>query len=175
MSPIGKLRRQVQGTPGGHTYAVGAVVLIGMTVVLLLVYSQSLQRVTEFVSGSETVKAQFANTAQLKPRRRRPCGRRQPGQGQEDRARTDGARSAIVTMRLNKDPELHGDASAALRFKLLLGGSLYVDIEPARSERAELGVAARSRSGARPTRSSSTTSRPRSRLISDAMYSALDV
>jgi len=93
-------------------------------------------------SGSTIVRAQFADTRQVKPGA--PVRIDGVDVGKVDKlALAPDRRSGIVTMKIDGEQAgpLHADASAHIRFRTLLGGAFYVDLDRGNSAVASLGSA----------------------------------
>lgn len=120
--------RQLLPKRGGSDRTVGTIVVVASLGFILLVFSGSLTTVQGvFGPSSQTLHAVFANTQQL-----------QSGNfvridgadvGTVSGIKLDsGARTATVSMDVSKTGPLYANATASLRWRLLLGGSFYVSI-----------------------------------------------
>lgn len=123
---------------GNRDVAMGGAVLVGITLVVVLIFSGV---VTKLLSQEDrrTVRATFADAQQVRVGTDVRIDGIDVGKVQQIQLGPSG-RSATITMEIDREAgALRSDASAVLRFKTLLGGTFYVDLERGSPTRAELG------------------------------------
>lgn len=116
---------------------VGVIAVTVLTLLVVLVFSQTLTRL--LAPGGETVRAVFSSTGQLAA----GDAVRVDGVtvGEVKRVTLDrGGRSSTVEMEVLEDGQpLYADATAAVRWRTLLGGNFAIEIERGRPRAGELG------------------------------------
>lgn len=125
---------------GQRDVVLGAAVLSGLTLVIVLIFSGILAGMFD-VEPTRTVRATFRDAQQVRP----GVDVRVDGvnAGTVESVSLDaGNRSATVTMNVKQSAgTLYDDASAVLRFKTVLGGVFYVDLERGSPSHPALGDA----------------------------------
>ena len=130
-SPFGFLRRRFDILPARHRsrpLLIGAIVIAVIVVALL---SAALRHVPLTPKAGNVVKAEFTSANQVSNRTVVRVGGVEVGRVESVAPGSDPYRTTLVNMRISDDStHMHADAKATVRWRTLLGGLMYIDLQP---------------------------------------------
>lgn len=122
---------------GDRPFPLGIVTLVVSGVILVAGFSGMVNQLLRRESA-HTVKAVFANAQQLSPGLKIRVDGVEAGQVEKITLNRDRRTSTMTMKMFDKAGPLYADAGAILRFRTLLGGAFYVDLERGHSNKGRL-------------------------------------
>ena len=130
-SPFGFVRRRFDIIPSKHR---SRPLLIGTAVIAVIVVallSAALRHVPLTPKAGHVVKAEFTAADQVSNRTVVRVGGVEVGRVESVAPGSDPYRTTLVNMRISDDSiHIHADATATVRWRTLLGGLMYIDLQP---------------------------------------------
>jgi phospholipid/cholesterol/gamma-HCH transport system substrate-binding protein len=138
--PLDAIRRRLDIIPGEHRTRPVAVGLIVIGVTLFAILSAATRDIPLTGKKGETVRAEFAAANQVSDRTVVRVGGVDVGRVDKVEPGSSPLDSTRVFMQItNDDVVLHRDATATVRWRTLLGGLMYIDLDPGSKSAPELG------------------------------------
>jgi virulence factor Mce-like protein len=140
--PFDALRKRLDFIPAEHHTRplISGLVVIG--VVMFALVGAATRHIPLTGKSGHPVRAEFAAADQVSKRTVVRVGGIEVGRVDKVQAGSTPTRTSLVTMRItNSHVKLHQDASAQIRWRTLLGGLMYIDLQPGSPSAPLLGDA----------------------------------
>jgi virulence factor Mce-like protein len=139
-SPLDVVRRRFDIVPSKHRPRPLLIGVVVMALIALALVSAGLRHVPLVPKGGHVVKAEFTAADQVSSRTVVRVGGVEVGRVEGVAPGSNPYRTTLVTMRLTDDKvQLRANASAQVRWRTLLGGLMYIDLQPGSSSAPALG------------------------------------